>query len=332
MLNALSLGARELASLPVPKPTFDSSRVQFPSKLLPPSMHQRYIAHQSNPTNVTQRLLADITQNAIDRTTDEAAETVPEMQRERRLRIRQPQKISDAQSSKKLPMTTQQQEEALTAQRTSFSQVAAEFFVMPLINRFWLFLRDEQAREERTRHLEGQAKYKGAGTGLILNPLVLSHMLNTLAVLVHASRNAPEWTGIMGPDTLELALTLGTRPMTLLDNKDEGTPETTMGVGGDDRQSRNVASVLTACLELALIVLDGSLELDRGRSLSLDHTSTLLGVSEWANAVFESLEKGITVREHGGVHEMDLKRMAAGVVLKANEISGKWRQSMIQGW
>jgi hypothetical protein len=79
------------------------------------------------------------------------------------------------------------------------------------MNRFWLFLRDEQTREERTAHRDILHQYRGAGTGLILSSLVLSHLLATLGVLVHASQNAPAWLAVVAPDALELAVTLGTR-------------------------------------------------------------------------------------------------------------------------
>jgi telomere length regulation protein len=54
-------------------------------------------------------------------------------------------------------------------------------------------------------------QYRGAGTGLILSSLVLSHLLATLGVLVHTSQNAPAWLAVVAPDALELAITLGTR-------------------------------------------------------------------------------------------------------------------------
>ena len=46
MLNALALGARELASLPIPPPRVAPERTAFPSKKLPPALHKKYIAYE----------------------------------------------------------------------------------------------------------------------------------------------------------------------------------------------------------------------------------------------------------------------------------------------
>ena len=85
MLNALALGARELASLPVPGPTVDTRRVTFPSKRLPTPLHQRYITpvdeHAANPV---QNLLEGITRKAIESGRAAAEEKVPQIVRERK--------------------------------------------------------------------------------------------------------------------------------------------------------------------------------------------------------------------------------------------------------
>jgi len=155
-----------------------------------------------------------------------------------------------------------------------------------------------------------------------LNPLVLSHVLRTLGILVNASQNAPEWLAIIGPESLELAITIGTRPISLMASSDD------RGEEGQDRQE-NEASVLTSALELAVVVLNGSLEIDGGKLLSLEHSALVLGVSEWAAKVFSSLEKGIKVRGGGGLHEKKLSRAAAGVLLKSDELRSKWGRSML---
>ena len=214
---------------------------------------------------------------------------------------------------------------------TTFTDVAAEFFICPLINRFWLFLRDEQAREDRTAHQPLLHRYRGAGTGLVLSALVLGRMLETLAVLVYAARNAREWLAVIAPDALELAVTLGTRPVSRGEGVDEGADldqDGKSGVPGETKISKE-AALLTAALELALIVLDGCLDLDGGRSLSLEHTALLVGAGEWANKVFGSLEEGAKVLGGGGAQEARLRRGAAAVLLKADELTSRWRRSMV---
>lgn len=211
-----------------------------------------------------------------------------------------------------------------TAKVTTFTEVATEYFIAPLIHRFWQFLRDEQTREERTARQEGRQRYRGAGTGLILNPVILAHFLRTLAVIVHAAQNAPEWLAVVAPDTLELAVTLGTKPMSYMKSSDDEDPDER-----DGSSHGKEASVLTSALELALIVLDGCLEVDGGRVIGLEHATLLLGTGEWAGAVFSHLEKGKRIEGGAGIHEVKLRKAAAGVLLKIDELTSKWRRSML---
>jgi telomere length regulation protein len=324
MLNALALAARELASLPAPPSAaqpHNFNRTYFPSKMLPASLHQKYLAAGNQSTDIVQHLLDGISREAIDREKEANADKVaPNLVRERYLRIRKPAKISELHSSvndkKSISQTLQH--------NTTFTDVGAELFIAPLINRFWLFLRNEQTRETRTVHQEPLYRYKGAGTGLILNAMVLAHFLGTLAVLVHAARNAPQWLAIVAPDALELAITLGTKPISQMEDDDDDRSEE-QGINSKGKD----ASVITTALELILVVLDGCLELDGGRSLGLEHTVLLLGAGEWAGAVFSRLEKGARLEGGGGAQEIKLKRAAAGVLLKVDELTSRWRRSMV---
>ncbi|KAJ7109184.1 telomere length regulation protein-domain-containing protein [Mycena epipterygia] len=310
MLNALALGARELASLSVPPSSVPQSRIAFPSKTLPIRLHQKYL-EDNTQGGVLPQILDDISREALNRDAESNADKVPELVRERRLRVQKPPTFTEVERHRPL--------QTALKQNTTLNEVAAQYFTAPLINRFWLFFRDEQTREERTAHQHGRQRYQGAGTGLILNPLVLSHFLATLAILVHASKNAPEWLAIIGPDALELAITLGTKPVSTMETDDDESP------GSKSKE----ASVLSTALELALVVLDGCLELDGGRALGLDHTALLLGAGEWASTVFSRLEKGAKMEGGGGVQEVKLKRAAAGVLLKVDSLTSRWRRSMI---
>ena len=181
MLNALALAARELASLPTPAsvtPSPNQDHTFFPSKTLPAAQHQKYLVAGNQSTDLVRHLLDGISHEAIDRGKEAHVDKAPNLVRERHLRIRKPAKISEPHSrvedSKMVPQTFRH--------KTTFTDVAAEFFIVPLVNRFWLFLRNEQTREARTAHQEPLYRYKGAGTGLIFNPMVLTHFLRTLAV------------------------------------------------------------------------------------------------------------------------------------------------------
>ncbi|GBE82448.1 telomeric DNA binding protein [Sparassis crispa] len=334
ILNALVLGARELASLPMLPSSVPANRVSFPSKRLPPALHEKYItaSDRNSSNNPAQLLLEGISREAIKKGKDATADKVPEIVRERQLRIRKPAKVTEVPSSSselvRIP-TTQ-----IPPKSTTFTEVAAECFICPLINRFWLFLRDEQAREARTARQPALHRYRGAGTGLILNPVVLTRFLSALAVLVHTARNAPEWLAVVAPDALELAVTLGTRPISAAEGEDEDEDADGVrmraGEGEKTGKKGKEAAVLTTALELALVVLDGCLEVDGGRSLGLEHTALLLGTGEWAGQVFSRLEKGIRMLGGGGEQEARLQSAAAGVILKVDELSSRWRRSMIE--
>lgn len=291
--------------------------------MLPGPLHRKYIAAD---TELVPRLVDDISKRALESQSETAATTVPELVRHRRLRIQKPRGVTEIPPPTHNPLNpyTSLEQNPLhqpPRPKIQFIDVAAEFFVVPLINRFWAFLRDEQTREERTAHRDsGPARYVSAGTGLILNPLVLAQFLRTLAILVNASKNAPEWLAIIAPESLELAVTIGTRPVSHMNTDPDES--------GEDRESKE-ASVLTSALELALVVLDGALEIDGGRILSLEHTTLIFGLGEWAGKVFASLEKGLKVQGGGGIHEARLNRAAAGVLLKVDELTSKWKRSML---
>ena len=333
ILNALAVGAAELASLPLPSPpsTVNHARVAFPTKQLPPALHKKYLttSDQRNSSDPVQLLVDDISRKAIDSGKEATADKVPGIVRERHLRIRRPAKVTEVPSG--APSIQRLPGKESHPASTTFTDVAAEYFICPFINRFWLFLRDEQTREERTMQRPAPHRYRGAGTGLVLNAMVLARLLSTLTVLVHVARNAPEWLAVIAPDALELAVTLGTRPVSAMENEDEdeGGPEGQKNEGEGRKGRGKEAAVLSAALELALIVLDGCMDLDSGRSLGLDHTALLLGAGEWAKEVFSRLDQGVRVLGEGGEQEIRLRRAAAGLVLKVDELSSRWRRSMV---
>lgn len=208
---------------------------------------------------------------------------------------------------------------------TSFTSLSTPFFISPLISRFWLFLRDERSREQRIMLREGR-NYHDSGTGLILNPVTLAQFLRTVAILTHISRLCPEWLASVAPDSLEIALAVGTLPISRME-LDFNCENLHVSETANDWE-RKEAAVLTAALELVLVVLDGCLELDRGRFLSLQRTPLLRSTSDWGRALFSRLNQGLKVSGGGGVHEMALMRAVTGVLLKVDDIMTCWSQSM----
>ncbi|KAG8689129.1 telomere binding protein, partial [Ceratobasidium sp. 394] len=310
MLNALALGARELAGLPIPPSrrglNDKKSRIDFPSKILPGQAHLEYLTEgdlpppSSSHSVATQRriegsraqvsaILEDLSGKAITRSRQDTEASVPQVMRERALKVgRRPGRgvvpIDSTASISGPPAPMALGYLSSQTPVVPFAQVAAEHFVAPFINRFWAHLRGSLEREAYvgpTRIATGVRT--GTGTGLILNPLVLAHLLGTLSVLLHASRHAPEFLHILAPDAVELALAVGTQPMSHY--RQPGQGETPDGAGTE-------AGVLSGALELALTVLDGAIELDVGRVFALERAELLVGVGQWASAVFEGLDKG----------------------------------------
>ena len=161
--------------------------------------------------------------------------------------------------------------------------------------------------------------FNSSGSALILNPLTLSAFLHTLLILLHASQHSPAFLALLAPKSLELALTLGSLPLsTSTDNETE-------------KEKEQEAAPTTAALSLSLLVLDGCINLDGGRTLCLDPSqrAILAGVREWAGRVMGALERGERMPGEGGVLEARLRRSAAGVVLKAEQVMARWRASMV---
>lgn len=308
------MGARELAKLSVPTTKSSKSRASFASKRLPQSQHAKYLTledMQSAPN--FRELLEHISTAAIESGKEATEAKVAPLVRTRKLQIgKSPSSgITDVTSLPPSHMTV------YVPKDSSFSEVAAEFFIGPLLGHFWQFLHDERAREARSVHRE--TRYRGTGTGLILSPFVLSRFAECLAVLMHAARHAPEYLAVLAPEVLELALTLGTRSI------DAPLPQTGVDTGTDENTE---AAVLTASFLLALTVLDACVALDGGRSLCLEHVGMLAGIGDWANGVLGALDRGVRAPGGGGAEEARLGRTAAGVAMKVDEMVSRWRQSM----
>ena len=171
--------------------------------------------------------------------------------------------------------------------------------------------------------------YRGTGTGLTLSPMVLSQFLGTIVVLIHTVHFSPVYLTVLAPDALEFAVALGTRLMSLSSSSDLFTDGKSDEESAEGESSRE-ASVLNAALDLALVTLDGCIDLDQGRSISLEHTSLLMATREWGGRVLELFEGGVRLRGGGGkMSEVNIQGAAAGLVLKVEEIISRWQRSMI---
>lgn len=323
------MGARELAGLSVPQAPRTTRSVDFPSKTLPPTLHNKYISSVDVPPN---RLLGYDPDNQLDQAIDgvrnlilskgarKGEETVPELAREKRLRvgeIRRP-KVAPVNSLS----ASQMGQLVRPPPVVPFKDIAVEIFILPLINRFWQHFQDSSIREERAVMMG--ARYRAAGAGMVLSPMAMEKFMMALALMLDAARYSPLWLSVICPEALELAVTIGIRhpPRPLLSGEDGIDP------------SRAEAQVLSAALELTLVCLDISVDLDGGRTLAMDKSALVMAIGEWASGVFKVESEGGEVSAgQGGRIEGKIKAEAAGVVVKVGEIGEKWgRMGMEMGF
>jgi telomere length regulation protein len=327
MLTALAMAARELAGLHIPEPAPHTRRIDFPSKTLPLTLHRQYISPADQLPQLSNRPM-----NQIDMVSDEirhillskgakrAEEAVPDIARTKRLRVGTTKSRAIAEEgSLASRQMGQAAERALQAQAPKpvvpFRDVAAEYFILPLINHFWQHYQDTAAREARA--IATGTNYRGAGAGMILSPMALERFLLTLGLLAHAARHASVFLSVVVPETLELAVTIGSKHFTRPDDY------TTSEEMGEHDGSKAEGQVVGAALELALVCLDGAAELDQGRALAMDKPELVLAAGEWAQGVFDIESSGGKVAQ-GQAREGKIRAAAAGVVVKVAEIAEKW--------
>ncbi|CAK9783297.1 hypothetical protein CC85DRAFT_254315 [Cutaneotrichosporon oleaginosum] len=314
MLTALAMGARELAGLPVP----DAPRaraIDFASKTLPPGLHEKYIT----PADYTyagqlENAVSGMRNLLLTKGAKKGEETVPELAREKRLRVTpKRQKVVGGSLIAGRGEPGHEHAGDQPPPVVAYSTVAAEYFVLPLINCFWNYYQDASVRE--TRALSTGSRFRGAGTGMALSPLSLEKLLATLALLVHAARHAPTFLAVLAPSAIELAVTIGARH--------PAAPKDIMSSEPQEGDDAPEAQVVGAALELALAALDTAVELDGGRTMALDHPELVLATGEWASAVFEA-HSGGTIVAGVGSKGGRLRAAAAGVVVKVSEVGEKW--------
>ncbi|TYJ57904.1 hypothetical protein B9479_001259 [Cryptococcus floricola] len=321
ILTALAMGARELAGLSVPQASRTTRAIDFPSKTLPPNLHQKYVSAADVPPS---RRLEDNSQSQIDQAIDgvrdlilskgvkKGEETVPEFARERRLRVGEPKraKVADVNSLAASQMARATRPPPVVP----FKAIAAEYFILPLVNRFWHHFQDASIREERA--LQMGSRFRAAGAGLVLSPMAIEKFLMALALMLDAARHSTVFLSVICPEAMELAVTIGVRH--------PARPKLSSDSELDDL-SRAEAQVLSAALELALVCLDIAVDLDGGRTLAREKSALILAAGEWASEVFKTETEGGEVSAgQGGRNEGKIRAEAAGIIIKVGEIGDKW--------
>nr|XP_019010363.1 uncharacterized protein I206_04832 [Kwoniella pini CBS 10737]OCF49144.1 hypothetical protein I206_04832 [Kwoniella pini CBS 10737] len=333
ILTALAMGARELAGLSIPEPT--TKKIDFPSKTLPPTLHKKYLtlvdipqsrrqAIEDTPTNGQLENTISNMRNGLLSKGARKGDDVPDLARERRLKVRnksQKAYVAELGSLKDSQMLSNLPTKQKIKPVMEFKDIAAENFILPMINRFWLYYNDYNLQQSRSNSLLGsKAGYGGTGGGMILTPLGLEKFLITLSILLNASRHSSIFLSVLAPETLELALTLGIR---------FSSTNKINSIGGSDIQQEEEngeSLVISSSLELILVILDISFELDKGRSLFLDKSELVLGIGEFATTIFQNEISGneISGGQGGLTSEGRIKAIAAATVLKVGEIGEKW--------
>ncbi|GAA5892867.1 Tel2p [Sporobolomyces salmoneus] len=310
-LTSLALAARELAQLPIPSVSSPTGTVKpqqplFPSKQLPPAFHRRLLGSQ--PEDQLQILAADLTNLALSGAREDAETTLPGAAREKLLSVR---KFNNKSSSLSKSSTNQ-------PTTPTYTTLCAECFILPLLNRFWVYLRDTATSTLYTRpSSSSKGSYAGGpSSSPILQPLLLSKYLTTVSILLHAARHAPTFLAVLAPEALALVVSL--RPPT------SSTPSTTI-TNEEDPGIVDQDLVLSAEMELILLLLSSSHSLDGGQTLTRSSFELLSEVQSWAEEVFEMEEN-----KSGGAAVGRSGRAAAGVLLRLEEILGRWRGRV--GW
>lgn len=323
LLAALAFAARELAGLPIPTASGDTPQPKsvepmFPSKQLPPAMHdhlvkrRRALGSGSEESERVELLATDLTQMALSGARADAETSIPQAAREKALSVNRTTRSSAGLAAKSAATTT----------TATFSTLAAEVFILPLINRFWLYLRD-QATSGRNSS-SGDSYLGGSAVPQLLEPILLSRFLATVTVLVHAARHSPAFLAVIVPETLSFVLML--RPIVSSSSSQH------VNSAGAPEPARDEDLVVASALELALAALDGTVHLDGGRMLMSSSVANGSGgalvadIKDWAEHVFEAEER----KGNGDLAVGRPGRAAAGVLLRVEEIVGKWRLSV--GW
>ena len=142
------------------------------------------------------------------------------------------------------------------SQPKPYLAVATSAFVLPLLNRFYMYL-----DATRIRSLGG---YRRAGSELALSSDALTAALYTLCVLCSAARNALGFYASIMPEVIALVQqVVATR------------------AHADD------AAVHAAALALVLVMLDAAWERDRGIALVRAHASLLIHVRDMAQDIID---------------------------------------------
>jgi telomere length regulation protein len=313
ILTGLSMGARECAQL-APAIESKQAKVDFPSKYLPQPLHARYASPADRQLLEANKMIETTTgliaNEALRRGRGSAEDRVPEYARQKQLRVKGAftrGKVVDMDDG---TFEVDQATIKVPPPKIAFKDIAAEYFILPMINRFLTYLQEETMREAQTH-----GRYTVGGTGMILSSLSVSQFLSTLAIMVHAARHSALYLSVICPEALELAVSVGSK----LSIAPTFSPSSKINKDKDFE-----ADVVGTALELALVSVDAAKELDGGRSLALDKSAVLMASAEWASDILQRENQGeSTTSNTRGIKEGRVKKAAAGLLVLVTGIVEK---------
>lgn len=185
MLTSLALGARELANLDPPKTTIAET---FPSKQLPPALHQKLVEFEAGPMAsselgaLSNQIASEALQNIRNSSTAHYGPTDAE-RKENML------SVQDRQQGRTRSSTALAKSKTSSTSSNAYASLAEPYFIMPLINRMWLTI------------------HHGGSNDSLFLPLLLGRYFSTLSVLTHAASNSYALRRLL-PEVLGLTLAL----------------------------------------------------------------------------------------------------------------------------
>ena len=260
VLTTLGIGARELAGLGKEDAALtgaQESETAFPSKRLPDKLHKIY-ALEAAPM--------DALSSQLERTMIQpmAAAAADQVTGPNALKVRTFSSRMAVEKKRQKPIPN------------ALAKVVAEGFFFPLTGRWRIHL---QSYGENSTHT---------------SPFLLSHLLKTLALILHASGSSTLSLPQMTSEFWDLLLSLRARAVD--------------------------PSILEALLFAFLTLLD--INGNEHRRLAEEHAKELLETQNWVENVFE--------RVGSGSEEGDRIRMlAAGVLMRTREVVEKFQRTLM---
>lgn len=282
VLTTLGLGAREIAGLSKEDDAMTgssgaSSEPQFPSKRLPEKLHNHYA---SLPTSSKPKPRVSVPSTPIDTLSSNLSKTMLQP-----LAARAADELSGPSALKVRTFSSRLAVQSRTAPPTAnpLAKILATAFFFPLVGRWSIHLRTHS---------------DSTTTTTITSPFLLSHLLRTLALIVHAA-------GRTSPDVREVTAEFWALVLSA-------------------RAKATELPVLEAVLFALLTLLEVNLARgDEGRRVAEEHARELLETQAWVEGLFERIGSGKSGEDE------KVRMLAAGVLVRCREVVERYQRLLM---